>query len=66
MTVPSLSRQRLIDLTAGHPLAMEALRQYDEVIKSAIAICGPLDGSADMFERSDVLKKALRVGGWIE
>lgn len=62
MTTPPISHLRLLELTAGHPLALQRLREMQAVINEAIR-------ATTIGELCDVesdLKIVLRAGGWIE
>ena len=63
MTTPSIGQQRLTELTAGHPLAVARLRQYDAVVKAAISFT--LSGESEGSEKMAMLAEALQAGGWI-
>lgn len=63
MSNQTIGERRLIELTSGHPMAVQRLRDMQRVIDAAAKVFP--DSSGALVELHD-LEKALKDGGWIE
>lgn len=62
---PTPARIALNTLAAGHPKAMEGLREYQKVVEAAIALVN-VDSEGRMFDAQVLLNHALREGKFID